>query len=116
MSIKDDIARSPLFGNLPQNDIDRLAEAAVSRSFAKDELIFSEGDGAEGFYLLTEGSVKIYKLSPTGKEQILHVVSAGEVFGEAAVFTGREYPAFARTRGSDRLTTLWNDANLWKWC
>ena len=102
MSTTDEIAKSPLFGNLPQKDIDRLAGMAVGRTFAKDELIFSEGDVAEGFYLLTEGSVKIYKLSPTGKEQILNVVSAGEVFGEAAVFTGREYPAFARTLAESR--------------
>ena len=102
MSTAEEITRSPLFGSLPQKDIDRLVEAAVSRSFAKDELVFSEGDEAEGFYLLTEGSVKIYKLSPTGKEQILHVVSTGEVFGEAAVFTGGKYPAFARTLAESR--------------
>jgi CRP/FNR family transcriptional regulator len=102
MSTVDDIAKSPLFGSMPEKDMERLAEAAVSRTFSRDELIFSEGDEAEGFYLLTEGSAKIYKLSPAGKEQILHVVSAGEVFGEAAVFTGGKYPAFARALAESR--------------
>jgi CRP-like cAMP-binding protein len=102
MSTADEIARSPLFGSLPQEDIERLAGTAVSRSFAKDEAIFSEGDRAEGFYLLTGGRAKIYMLSPAGREQILHIVSAGEIFGEAAVFAGRKYPAFARALAESR--------------
>jgi len=102
MSTADEIAESPLFGSLPKDDINRLAETAVGRSFARDELIFSEGDQAAGFYLLTQGRAKIYKLSPAGKEQILHVVSEGEMFGEAAVFTGGKYPAFARALAQSR--------------
>ncbi len=102
MSTADEIAKSHLFGSLPEKDVNRLAETAVGRTFAKYELIFSEGNEARGFYLLTEGRAKIYKLSPAGKEQILHVVSAGEIFGEAAVFAGGKYPAFARALAASR--------------
>jgi CRP/FNR family transcriptional regulator, dissimilatory nitrate respiration regulator len=39
--------------------------------------------------------VKVYKLSPEGKEQILHVIEPNEAFAEAAVFAGHRFPAHA---------------------
>jgi len=103
VSVKETLRSSQLFSNLPAGDIDRLALMALGRNIGKDELIFSEGDKAEGFYLLEEGKVKIFKLSPTGKEQILRIVAPGEIFGEAPVFTGTSYPAFARGLAEGRV-------------
>lgn len=57
---------------------------------------FQEGDDAFGFYVILSGKVKIYKLSPDGKEQIFHILDAHEPFGEAAVFAGLHYPASAQ--------------------
>ena len=52
----------------------------------------------EGFYILKAGLVKIYKLSPEGKEQILHLVNEGETFAGAPIFLKQpHYPAFAQT-------------------
>lgn len=45
--------------------------------------------------MVSKGRVKIFKLSPEGKEQILHVFGHGEPFGEVAVFEGRNFPASA---------------------
>ena len=39
--------------------------------------------------------VKIYKSSPGGKEQILHILGPGEPFGEVPVFSGNQFPANA---------------------
>lgn len=96
MNIKETLRNSRLFSGLPAADIEKLAIIALGRNIRKDELIFSEGEEAGGFYLLEEGKVKINKLSPAGKEQILRIVAPGEIFGEAAVFSGSSYPAFAR--------------------
>ena len=57
--------------------------------------IFGPGEAAERFFVLLEGRVKVFKLSPKGDEQILHICEAGQTFGEAAVLTGGNYPAFA---------------------
>ena len=73
----------------------RWPESAVNRSYKKGQTIFSEGDEGAGFYAIISGRVKIFKLSPEGKEQILHMMGAGEIFGEVPVFTGQEYPANA---------------------
>jgi CRP-like cAMP-binding protein len=85
----------PLFEGLPENQLSDLATIALEKSFKKGASIFSEGDPGDGFYVVKEGRVKIYKISSEGKEQILHVFGSGEPFGEAPVFEGRRFPAHA---------------------
>ncbi len=69
----------------------------------KREILFSEGEEARGFYVILSGKVKLYKVSPDGKEQILHVVSAPDAFAEAALFLEGSYPAFAEALSDSQL-------------
>lgn len=86
-----------LFGGLAAEDVDRLSEQVSERQHPAGTLLFEAGQPVEGFYLICSGAVKVYKLSPEGKEQILNVFQAGESFAEAAVFQGmRGYPASAQ--------------------
>jgi CRP/FNR family transcriptional regulator len=89
------IAAIPLFKDLSKNQHQALARIALNRSFRKGQTIFSEGDEGTGFYAILSGRVKIFKLSPEGKEQIFHLFGTGEIFGEVPVFTGQGYPAHA---------------------
>ena len=75
--------------------LDSLASIAHMRDYERGRIIFSEGDEASGLYVVASGKIKIYKMSPEGKEQILHMFGAGEPFGEVAVFSGRRFPAYA---------------------
>lgn len=88
--------RMPLFGGLSREELLRFREIAQEKSFGRAEWIFSEGDEGEGFYVILEGRVKIFKLSPSGKEQILHLFGPGDSFGEVAVFEGGSFPANAQ--------------------
>ncbi|MDR3567399.1 MAG: Crp/Fnr family transcriptional regulator [Syntrophobacteraceae bacterium] len=92
----DEISKCPLFNGLPAQQIGELAKICLEQSYEKGREIFSEGDSAEGFYLVTSGKIKVYKLSFEGKEQILHIFDAGEIAGEVPVFTGGSYPASAQ--------------------
>ena len=62
-------------------------------SFARGELIFQEGEKAQGFYIVAKGKIKVFKLSFEGKEQILHIYGPGHIFGEVPVFEGKHFPA-----------------------
>jgi len=75
-----------MFSGLRQAELAGLAEIAVRRNFVKGESILVEGDRALGFYLVERGRVKIYKLSPDGKEHILHIIEPGFNFAEACIF------------------------------
>ncbi len=96
MSI-DLLNRCPLFAGLRDDELKKIRDIALPRQHAKKRVIFSEGEPAKGFYAILSGKVKLYKVSPDGKEQILHVVSAPEAFAEAALFLEGSYPAFAET-------------------
>ncbi|MBI4302428.1 MAG: Crp/Fnr family transcriptional regulator [Chloroflexi bacterium] len=65
------------------------------RSFGKGELLFVEGERCLGLYLVKTGSVKIFKASDQGKEQVLLIASPGDTFNEVPVFDGGPNPASA---------------------
>jgi len=85
----------PLFHNLPEPSLKMLENVFTEKEFSKGENIFIEGSESAGFYIIVKGRVKVYKLSPEGKEQILHIVGAKELLGAVSAFAGNPYPAHA---------------------
>jgi CRP/FNR family transcriptional regulator len=96
MENKEILKKSLLFSGLGDEHLSEVAIIAVKRSFTKGESLFNEGDPATGFYLLAEGSLKLCKVSPDGKEKVLHFVHPSETFAEAAFFGDGRYPAEAK--------------------
>lgn len=90
------LKKSLLFSGLNDEDLATLAAITVKRSFRKGEALFSEGEEATGFYLLVDGHLKLCRVSPDGREKVLHFVRPGETFAEAAFFGDGRYPAEAR--------------------
>lgn len=103
MSLTDCIQECPLFAGTSAEDVELLLGVARERKHGRGDLLFSQGEEADGFYLVCEGRVKIYKLSPDGKERILHIVQRGQSFAEAAIFGDGRYPAFAEPLEATRL-------------
>jgi CRP-like cAMP-binding protein len=91
------LKKSLLFSGLDEEYLAEVAAIAVKRTFGKGETLFNDGDTATGFYLLASGSIKLCKLSPDGKEKVLHFVHPAETFAEAAFFGDGKYPAEAKT-------------------
>jgi len=85
----------PLFAGLNALDLERVSRLVIRRKFRKGQLIISEGQELEGFYIVISGQVKIYKFSSEGKQQILHLVAPGGTFAEVAAFTKGFSPANA---------------------
>ncbi len=89
------LRRTPLFANLPPEDLARVAGISSLRRCGRKESLFHEGDRADGFFIVSSGRVKVFKLSPDGKEQVLHVLEQGQSFAEATIFEGGQFPANA---------------------
>ena len=85
----------PAFSALDESALGELAAAGQTRRVKTGETIFRDGQPADALYLVLEGSVKIFRLSPKGDQQILHLYGSGQTFAEAAVWAGRAYPASA---------------------
>ena len=93
--VDESLRGSLLFKRLSPEDRARLAEHARVRSYAKGEAIFSEGDPSDFFFDITTGRVKIFKMTPTGKDVILEIFGAGDPLGAVAAYMGRPFPASA---------------------
>jgi len=93
----------PSFSGLSERQIEEFRKIVVNRHFNKGQIIFSEGDNGNGFYVLVSGLVKIFKVSLEGKEHIMRVVGAGESFGQVAVYAGRSFPANAQSIAKSHL-------------
>ena len=65
-----------------------LAVHVTRKRFDRGELLFNEGDRCQGLYLVANGKVRIFRLSPSGREQILAVEGPGSSFAELPVFDG----------------------------
>ena len=95
MSLPENVTKCHLFAGLTENDLQLLATVGRVRECKRGDVLFEQGEAAAGFYAVASGKVKIYKLSPEGKERILHVVLPGSTFADAAIFADGCYPAFA---------------------
>jgi len=97
------LKKCSLFSGLAPAELEQIRIIAKAKHYARQEIIFSEGEPATGFYVIWEGKIKLYKLSAAGKEQILHLASAGECVAEAAMFSGTSYPATAEALTQTKL-------------
>lgn len=88
-----DLLEIPLFSELDSEDIKKITSLSREVNFNKDEYIFHEGDAFQGLYIVLKGSVKIFKISPHGKEYILHLLREKQLFGDVPLFTGGDCPA-----------------------
>jgi CRP/FNR family transcriptional regulator len=95
MEIRQHLSQVDLFKGLTVEQLEAIARIISDKEFKKGQLIFSEGDEGVGFYLVISGRVKVYKLSPEGKEQIMHIFGPGQPFAEVPIFEGARYPANA---------------------
>jgi CRP/FNR family transcriptional regulator len=103
MEIKQHLSQVDLFKGLTVEQLDAITRIVSDKKYKKGQLIFSEGDEGVGFYLVIQGRVKVYKLSPEGKEQIMHIFGPGHPFAEVPVFEGSRYPANAEAMDQCRL-------------
>ncbi len=90
-----ELKKIALFSTLTDTEIKEISPYFTPSSARKKDVIFSEGDPSEWLYIVTEGKVKITKLSQDGKEIILEVIRPADFFGGLAVIRGFPYPANA---------------------
>jgi len=89
------LGSTPIFKRLTADDRARLAPHARVRDYAKGEQIFTEGNPSDRFYSIASGRVKVYKMTPAGKDVILEIFGVGDPLGAVAVYEGWPFPASA---------------------
>jgi CRP/FNR family transcriptional regulator len=94
-TIEDVVRATPGFGRLSTDDRRRLAAVAHVKHYARGETIFEEGMPSDFFPAVVNGRVKVFKMTPAGKDIILEIFGPGDPFGAVAVYEERPFPATA---------------------
>ena len=89
------LRQTPLFASLSDPELSLVAARSSTRSYAAGELLFSEGEACRGLYVVMSGRIRIFKISRSGREQVLAIEGAGRSVAELPVFDGGNYPASA---------------------
>lgn len=91
----DLLRRVSYFAGLSDALLAELAAMAGERRYARGQVIFLEGEPCAGLHIVAEGTVRIYKISPQGREQVLEQLGPGRTFNDVAVLDGGPNPASA---------------------
>lgn len=94
-SNKSVLRKTQLFAKLTAVEMRTLCTHVTRRRLARGEVLFGEGDQCKGLFVVATGTIRIFKLSPTGREQVLAVEGPGSSLAELPVFDGGVYPASA---------------------
>ena len=88
MSKTDHLRNVPIFTDLSDSDLNRIASKMVSRDYEKGQMILLEETTGETFFIITSGTVKVTRLSDDGREVILALLGGSDFFGEMSLLDG----------------------------
>lgn len=99
----DRACRAPLFADLDRADAAQLLENAQTTAYAEAELLFSQGDAADRFFVVLEGRVNLFALTESGDQSIIEVFDPVATFAEAAIFSSGKFPLNCEVQAGSRL-------------
>jgi len=101
----DNLRQVPLFADLGNRDLKRLADSMKELSFAAGQEVVAQGKSGVGFFVILEGAARV---SQGGEDRGL--LTAGDYFGEMALIDGDDRAASVHAEGDLRCATMtsWN--------
>jgi len=100
------LQRVPLFSELSHDELERIAQVAVPRSFPRGVRVFHEGDSSDACYIVREGDLRVTREHSDGRAIALASLAAGDFFGELAMLDGEARSASVETLTDSELLAL----------
>jgi CRP/FNR family cyclic AMP-dependent transcriptional regulator len=100
------LRNNPLFRDLAPQVIEHLGTYMKRRTVSRGSIIFSKGDPGAGLLGVLAGAVKISVASADGRDIVLNIIRAGEIFGEIALLDGHPRTADATAMSDCELMVL----------
>jgi CRP/FNR family cyclic AMP-dependent transcriptional regulator len=94
----------PLFAGLQERELAAVVDDLRPRHYERGETVFHQGDESREIYVVLEGKVRIFRISPSGNETTLDIFSTHDVIGEQAAVEGQ--PRDASGQAIDAVTLL----------
>jgi CRP/FNR family cyclic AMP-dependent transcriptional regulator len=87
----------PLFRDLSEKDLADIAGLLIDRKYPRDAVIYEDGSIGDYMYIISEGQVKVTKMSEDGREKILEILGPGDFHGEMALLDRAPRSASVKT-------------------
>lgn len=97
MAVAQLLSSVPVFETLAEADLERVAEVAVPRRFAAQQVIFREGDTSDTCYVVESGHARAIREHADGRIIALAHFGPGDIFGELAMFDDERRSATVET-------------------
>lgn len=96
-----------LFAGLDDSMLNALTKNARSHNLADGTILFEQDARAKDIFFLESGQIKLSRISPSGQEKIIELVSPGDSFAEAVMFSEQQaYPVAATAIGPCRVCAI----------
>lgn len=102
---------SALFSGLTKSECIEIASCARARTFARDEILFTQGQSARNLVMIQTGSAKLSQLGPNGNEVILRMTGSGDPVGMPADSASCSHSCSARAMEQCH-TLVWEYSRL----
>lgn len=89
------VSRVPIFNHLPADQLAVIAGKASMRVYERGQFIHRSGEQSDQLFIIHKGQAKVYRLSDTGKEQLVRVLRSGDFIGELALFSEAQHDSYA---------------------
>lgn len=100
------LASQALFSHLSPDELTRVAAGCLVRRLGRGDTVFRFGEPCNEFHVVVLGQVKLFALAPTGQEKVIELISPGQSFAEALMFTGKPYILNAQALTNTLLLTV----------
>jgi len=102
----DVVSRIAVFRGLKPDTIQRVIAPATVVTLEERRPLFRQGEPATAFFIVVDGWIKLYRITFSGEETVIHVFTKGGSFAEAVAFTGSRYPATAEAVSDARVVRI----------
>ncbi|MGE5589605.1 MAG: Crp/Fnr family transcriptional regulator [Bacillota bacterium] len=89
------LRKVPLFALFSDQDLERVIPILHDRRVEKGRVIFNQGGELDTVYVIFSGRVKVVMVTEDGLEQVMNILSAGDIFPHVGLLEGGSYPATA---------------------
>lgn len=77
----------PIFSSVSFEEMLEIAAITEARNYQKGEMVYTAGDQGGKLYVLHTGKVRITRINPNGKEQVIRILGPGDFMGELSLFS-----------------------------
>jgi CRP-like cAMP-binding protein len=100
------IARIAVFRGLRPETVAHVIAPAAAVRLSPHEILFRQGDLATAFFIVIDGWIKLSRITVSGEETVVNILTRGGSYAESHALTGARYPATAEAVSESRIVRI----------